>query len=144
MLIVSHRGNINGRIETAENHPDYILKALSLNFDVEVDVWNVDGDFYLGHDSPSYKINIDFLNNKKIWCHSKNFDAFINLRKNNIHTFWHENDKMTLTTKNIIWCYENVFVPDAITVCLNYKTVPKFIKGVCTDYPWTFKTANVF
>ena len=50
MLLISHRGNINGKFESYENEPNYIDKALSLGYDVEVDVWFVDDNFYLGHD----------------------------------------------------------------------------------------------
>ncbi len=41
MKIISHRGNLEGRIETKENNPDYIKKALQF-FDVEIDLWLYD------------------------------------------------------------------------------------------------------
>lgn len=140
MLIISHRGNLHGRDKGKENHPDYILQAIEYGFDVEVDVWLKNNNLFLGHDKPQYKINLKFLKNKKLWCHAKNFEAFSLLFKEKIHVFWHEKDKFTLTSKNIIWCYPNNYMPGGITVCLKYKQVPSFIKGVCTDYPKTFKT----
>ena len=33
-------------------------------YDVEVDVWSIDKQFYLGHDKPQYKIERSFLQNK--------------------------------------------------------------------------------
>jgi len=56
MIKISHRGNINGRIEEAENRPDYIEDTLRLGYDVEVDVWFLDGKFYLGHDEALYSL----------------------------------------------------------------------------------------
>jgi hypothetical protein len=29
MILISHRGNLNGKQPNNENHPDYILRALS-------------------------------------------------------------------------------------------------------------------
>ena len=34
MKYISHRGNLNKRIEKSENHPEYIHEALSKNYDV--------------------------------------------------------------------------------------------------------------
>ncbi len=42
MILISHRGNINGKNEIRENSIFYIMEALSMGFDVEIDVWNVD------------------------------------------------------------------------------------------------------
>lgn len=35
-----------------ENKPEYIKEALAKNFMVEVDVWKIADELYLGHDSP--------------------------------------------------------------------------------------------
>ena len=57
MDLIAHRGNTNGSFESYENEPMYIDKAIQEGFDVEVDVWYVDGVLYLGHDKPQYGIN---------------------------------------------------------------------------------------
>ena len=61
MILISHRGNLNGKTDD-ENKPKYIEEALSQGFDVEVDVWYDNKQFYLGHDEPQYLIQKDFLN----------------------------------------------------------------------------------
>jgi hypothetical protein len=38
-----------------ENKP-IILKAIKLGYDVEIDIWVIDGAFYLGHDEPQYNV----------------------------------------------------------------------------------------
>ena len=105
MILISHRGNVDGKKPHLENHPDYINEALDLGYDVEIDVWFVDGKFMLGHDEPLYETDYKFLMNEKLWVHAKNLDALIELKKYAIHYFWHENDTVTLTSKNYIWAY---------------------------------------
>ncbi len=41
MFLISHRGNISGKLPERENTVDYIQEALGLGYDVEVDVWMV-------------------------------------------------------------------------------------------------------
>jgi len=38
MILISHRGNINGRLESYENAPNYIDSAISKGYDVEIDI----------------------------------------------------------------------------------------------------------
>ena len=106
MFLISHRGNLKGKSKY-ENHPKYILDALSMGFDVEIDVWYLDHTFYLGHDKPQYRIKKDFLLKKKLWCHAKNPKAIYELSKTKSHYFWHQNDDYTLTSKGYIWVYPN-------------------------------------
>jgi hypothetical protein len=50
MILISHRGNINGIESNNENNPEYIQKALDLVYNVEVDLRIKDNKLYLGHD----------------------------------------------------------------------------------------------
>ncbi len=61
MILISHRGNTYGPKKELENKPEYILDTLQKGYDVEIDVWSVDKQFYLGHDKPQYKISKDVL-----------------------------------------------------------------------------------
>ena len=61
MILIAHRGNIEGKQLGYENNPNYINDALNENYDVEIDVSLVGGEFYLGHDMAQYKINIEYL-----------------------------------------------------------------------------------
>jgi hypothetical protein len=137
MKIISHRGNINGKDLSLENDPKQILKVIELGLDCEVDVWNIDGCYYLGHDFPKHPIKEKFLENSFLWCHAKNFKALnsMNLNKK-IHYFWHQNDNFTLTSKNIIWTYPNQQTYENSIIVLNDKQAPPSICfGICTDYP---------
>ena len=46
MLLISHRGNLNGIQKKRENSPTYINEALSKGYDVEVDVRFRDNKFF--------------------------------------------------------------------------------------------------
>lgn len=137
MILIAHRGNINGPDAGSENHPDYIENALLKGFNVEVDVWFQDDVFLLGHDYPVHKISKSFLKNEKIWCHAKNFEALQQMLNDNIHCFWHEGDDYTLTSNGYIWTNTGKTLGEnSILVDLN-KKIPitnKNIKGICSDY----------
>lgn len=134
MKIISHRGNLTGKT-SEENKPSYIKNALNTQFDVEIDVWLVNDKLFLGHDTPQYQIDMNFLLNDKLWCHAKNKKAFEFLLKNNVHVFWHETDKFTLTNRGIPWCYPGNYLKSGITVELKYKKEIPEVYGLCTDYP---------
>ena len=49
MFFISHRGNVNGKNQEYENNPEYILEAIGLGFDVEVDIWLYKTKLYFSH-----------------------------------------------------------------------------------------------
>jgi hypothetical protein len=136
MIYISHRGNIDGKNLELENNPEYVQYALLKNYNVEVDVWYVDNSFYLGHDEPTYRIDVDFIINKKIWCHAKNIDSILEMSKYDIHYFWHESDKITLTSKNYIWAYPSFIFPKNSVAVLpeKYNSDVSNCIGICSDY----------
>jgi hypothetical protein len=96
----------------------------------------------LGHDNPETKINVNFLENPKLWCHAKNIEALYELSKINTRYFWHQNDDYTLTSDNIIWTFPNKIITDR-SICLlydniDYKNIPKCY-GICSDYVLNIK-----
>tara|TARA_Y100001938_G_C8097854_1_gene439367 strand:- start:4879 stop:5310 length:432 start_codon:yes stop_codon:yes gene_type:complete len=137
MILISHRGNTEGATDK-ENHPDYIDKTLSLGYDVEIDVWYIDSNYFLGHSQPDYKINLEFLLQRKnnLWCHAKNFEALKLMLQNDIHCFWHNKDKFTLTSKGYIFTHSDAkqYSELSIAVCLGADGKPSNCAGVCSDY----------
>ena len=87
MILISHRGNINGRLVPFENQPNYIDTAIAAGYDVEIDVWyeRESGKLYLGHDKADYQIDIDWLDERsdKLWIHCKNMDSLSYFNKIN-------------------------------------------------------------
>ena len=142
MIKISHRGNISGPNEEIENKPEYIKEALKGGYDVEIDVWSKDREFYLGHDKPQYKIQRSFLQNSRLWCHAKNVESFYRMIDDNkIHCFFHNKDEVALTSKGYFWSSsENEMTSKTICVMPStYKDLPKDIAGVCSDYIGHYK-----
>lgn len=140
MKIISHRGNLNGRIPERENHPSYIQEAIDAGYDVEIDVWFVDGEFYLGHDEPQYRICDSWLKESSnlLWCHAKNDSALDKMLQLGLHCFWHENDRFTLTNRGIPWCFPGNHQPNGISVVTDSSIdteIYRCVYGVCTDFP---------
>jgi len=136
MKIISHRGNLKGVNKDTENNPDQILKCLQLGFDCEIDLWQKDSCFFLGHDYPQYKIDFSFLYNKGLWIHCKNLEALVNCPPS-CNYFWHENDDYTLTSKKIIWTFPGKRVEKRCVIVdndVNWKEKKYKCFGVCTDY----------
>ena len=141
MILISHRGNIEGKQPKLENKPEYISKALELGYNVEIDIWYKNG-FWFGHDKPLYPVGISFLKNKKLWCHAKNLEALsLMLLESDIHCFWHQEDDATLTSKGYIWAYPGKQpIKNSIAVMpeIYSDDVSKCI-GICSDYIINYK-----
>ena len=139
MILISHRGNINGKIPSKENEPFYIKEAIHLGYDVEVDVWYSNNTFWLGHDNPEYQIGLYFLleNADKLWCHAKNIEAIVEMKKEKtINCFWHQKDDISLTSKGHISAYPGKQpIKNSIAVMpeIYNDDLDKCI-GICSDY----------
>lgn len=53
MKFIAHRALLNGPNKHLENRPSTIDLAIGKGFWVEVDVWLIDDQLYLGHDGPN-------------------------------------------------------------------------------------------
>lgn len=142
MFFISHRGNISKKNKELENRPDYINSALAKNYDVEVDIWFSNNNFYLGHDGPGYLVNLDFLKKKGLWLHAKNIESLNMLVKYNFNCFWHQNDDVTLTSKGFLWTYPGKKLLDrSICVLPEIHNIIDFTScvGICSDYIEKYK-----
>ena len=134
MILISHRGNLNGKTDD-ENKPKYIEEALSQGFDVEVDVWYDNNQFWLGHDKPQYKVSEEFLEHPSLWCHAKNIQALYVMNKNyHVHCFWHQEDDVTLTSRGFFWTYPGKQLTKKSICVLPEKRFEAEMAGVCSDY----------
>lgn len=146
MILISHRGNLNGKFESYENEPMFIDKAISEGYDVEVDVWYIDGVLFLGHDKPQYGVDFRWFIDRlsKLWVHCKNIESILYFQEcgYEINYFWHQEDDITLTSKNFIWTFPGKkLTPRSIAV------LPESVKdwelteclGICSDYIKKYK-----
>jgi hypothetical protein len=148
MILISHRGNLNGRIPEKENHPDYIDEAMALGYDVEIDIWFNDGFLYLGHDAIQYPITKEWLmhRSEKLWVHCKDLNSFEYFTEDgvkfaNINYFFHQTDDATLTSFGYIWAYpgkQPLKSSIAVMPELNNDNLSK-CSGICSDYIQKYK-----
>jgi hypothetical protein len=143
MILISHRGNIDGPNPARENSPYYIMETIIMGYEVEIDMWWIDGRIYLGHDEPQYEISDEWLGDKidKLWVHCKNIELLNWIRNTTLHYFWHENDTITLTSKNYIWTY-----PGKQPIIGSIAVLPEIYndnitrcRGICSDYIKNYK-----
>jgi hypothetical protein len=142
MILISHRGNINGRMESLENKPTQIDMTIKQGYDVEIDIWYKDGILWLGHDKPDYDIDLIFLTDRitKLWVHCKNIEAVVYFteifQEYPFNFFWHQEDDITLTSLNHIWAY-----PGKQPIKGSIAVMPELFNdnttkclGICSDY----------
>lgn len=149
MILISHRGNINGSDTTLENTVTYINKALELGYHVEIDVRGMNGKLFLGHDELQEETSGNFLSNDKFWVHAKNTEAvkllidWNNISSNKIHWFWHQNDDLTLTSLNYIWTYPGKQIIEG-SIAVMPELFPDWniekAGGICSDHISLFKS----
>jgi len=170
MKIISHRGNLvsqkklnrqvgffynedigdtNYKIRKREpNTKSAIEQALEYCDMVEVDVWLIGNNWYLGHDLPTEQISWDYIvdHMDKLLLHCKNVEALgklVHVQRefllSNLHFFWHDKDKYTLTSQNVLVAYPGSVV---VVNCINmmpenagYRVPSNGCWGVCTDSP---------
>lgn len=147
MKIIAHRGNINGPDMVNENSPTHILNAISLGFDVEIDVWLIGSTLFLGHDKPQYEVSDEFIEDIKeySWFHCKNIQAleYLKNRYKDINYFWHQSDDYTITSFGYFWTYPGKMIvknsvlvlPEIIDPELEVAMISSGPYGICTDYP---------
>ena len=141
MILISHRGNLDGPTPKEENRIEYIENALDEGHQVEVDVWWWDG-FYLGHDEPEYPIDLQWLSDPRLWIHCKNLPAVKELQLTRLNYFWHDKDDYTLTSHGWIWAYPGKYMePNTNSIAVLpeiHNTDTTNFKGICTDYIWDY------
>ena len=149
MKIISHRGNIRGPVPGRENAPSYIDCALGNGYDVEIDVWLIHGEYWLGHDEPQYKVTWNWIFHRQdnLWLHCKNVEAAKSLRV--FQSFCHTGDPYSYTSHGKVWLHDlsqkiddNTIIPLlSVESVVEYKSVVEHkdrlndAYGICTDYP---------
>lgn len=146
MILISHRGNIDGPNPERENTLEYIQEAIEAGYDVEIDLWLVDYEPWLGHDKPQYQTewhDIEELGLKNLWVHCKNIEMLDDLLPYpSFHCFWHQEDDVTLTTNKYIWTYPGkTLIEGAIAVMPERFPEWDISKagGICSDYISKYK-----
>lgn len=141
MILISHRGNINGPRPDMENKPSYILQAIQHGFDCEIDVWFTDGKFYLGHDNAQYDFPLSLIENyhNKLWIHCKDMASLTKLNEIDstgirLNYFGHDKDLGVLTSKGYIWSTQPFDRGILVMPEVNHLDPVEGTKGICSDH----------
>jgi len=143
MILIAHRGNINGKNPEQENSFDYIDSAISQGYDVEVDLRFLLDNFYLGHSVPQYLVDKNYLIDRidKLWVHCKDRQSFDFALEYKLNCFYHNKDDYTITSKGIVWAYPGI--PGTRTNCVMvlpeifwpWSAIKTFsCYGICSDH----------
>ena len=142
MYLISHRGNVSGKLPELENTPAYILSAIEQGYMVEIDVWCDSDGLFLGHDGAALRTTPQFLKNPQLIIHAKNSAAIEPLQYYNTHWFWHNTDDYTITSKGWVWAYPGKVKAgnNCIAVLPEIHNVDtKLFAGVCSDVIGLYK-----
>ena len=146
MILIAHRGNIDGPNPELENNPFYIDKAIEQGYNVEIDIrGSFYTKFYLGHDEAQYIVSPSWIFERAshLWIHAKDIQALHSLTQqaSNFNVFWHQDDFYTMTTKGFIWTYPgHTLTPQSICVMpekfegLYSQHEINNCAGVCSDF----------
>ncbi len=142
MIIISHRGNLDGPNEETENTVAAIIEA-SKEYLVEVDIWKYGINWYLGHDGPDRNVGWDFISTyqDRLIFHAKSVEALHHLLEAGYHVFWHQHDDQTLTSRGWLWTYTGSSITPR-SVCVLPEQNDMFTDNafaVCTDFVESYK-----
>jgi hypothetical protein len=109
---ICHRGNITGPQKELENNFGILIQRSIQGYSTELDVWFHEGQLWLGHDKPEYKITLEWLaSDKRRLVHAKDGKTFEYLlleagkRAVDLHIFYHTDEDYVLTNKGIVIAY---------------------------------------
>ncbi len=109
MKLIAKRGLFEGPNPETENTVKQIQLALSKGYWVEVDIWKINNEWFIGHDVRKRSINL----NKtfagyfdKIYFHCKNQEAYDGLESNS-NNFIHNEENYAITSKGEKWQHGN-------------------------------------
>ncbi|WP_431857369.1 hypothetical protein [Azospirillum sp.] len=143
MKVYSHRGNLSGK-SPRENEPAFIRECIARGFHVEVDLWCVDGAWFLGHDDPTHPIDLAEFDREEVIFHLKS-PHVPPLR--HADAFAIDNDRYVLTLRGLLWTNYGQPATAQSVMCApelvgDSRPLEDFVRsiqhqaaGICTDYP---------
>lgn len=102
-IIISHLGNINGRLPEQENRLSYLKASLKAGWHVCLDVVFHNGGFLLPHAAGYDPAPMSFFSQQRVWCRCRDaetLDALCNIKA---HSFFVSDAGHTLTSEQFIW-----------------------------------------
>lgn len=144
MILISHRGNIEGPEKHLENDPKRIDLCINLGYHVEIDLRIKNKKLCLGHDEAQYEIDENWILERKnnLWVHCKEKESFeYALKMRKLNCFWHNTDDYTMTTWGYVWAYPGKECCGSLCIGVmpdNHWSIEEFTRmsffGICSDF----------
>jgi hypothetical protein len=143
MRLYSHRGNLSGK-SRFENEPLFLEDAIAAGFFVEVDLWKMDGKYFLGHDGPEHPVELGRFDREEVIFHLKNAHVPPLTKAD---AFAIDNDRYVLTLRGRLWTNYGQPANDLSIMCAPdlvgvERPLDDFLReigpdayGICTDHP---------
>jgi hypothetical protein len=142
MQVIAHRANLNGPCEH-ENQPEAIRDCLAHGFGVELDLWTLDGEHWLGHYAPKFRIDLDEFDIDGVYFHLKTPHI---PRVRTADAFAIDRDPYAVTMRGRIWTNYGQPISSVAIMCAPElvgadEALEDFTKriagafGICTDFP---------
>ncbi|CAB5221562.1 hypothetical protein UFOVP245_188 [uncultured Caudovirales phage] len=148
MIIISHRGLVDGDDPTKENNPTAIAAALGEFFLVYIDLWMVEGKPFLGTDGPVYPMPEDFIHNPDVILCPRDRMAVNFVAIRDAHFVIPTTGDYTLTSYKWLWAKSSaasigrdciIHLPEDYYEPT--QLVDTRFTGVCTKYPRIYHEA---
>lgn len=102
-IIISHLGNIDGRIPESENRFNYLKAALKSGWHICADVLFHNGGFLLPHQHGFDAVPASFFSQQRVWSRCRNAETLDALCNVKAHAFFLTSAGYTLTSEQFIW-----------------------------------------
>lgn len=139
-IIISHLGNIAGRVPEKENKLAYINAALKAGWHVLVDVRWHNGGFYLPHMDGFDCLSPAFLSKQRIWSRAADAETLDALCNIGAHTLVATAAPFTLTSAQFIWTLPGYSLSPRAVAAYPELAEPDWLElyepaGVCSNEP---------
>lgn len=102
-IIISHLGNIDGRVPERENTLPYIKEALAAGWHVCIDVWYTNGNFVLPTTHGWQPVPPSLLSNYRVWARTHDPETIDALCTIKAHCVIATESPVALTSEQFIW-----------------------------------------
>lgn len=139
-IIISHLGNIDGRIPERENRFNYLKAALKAGWHVCADVLFRNGGFLLPHQTGFDAAPMSFFSQPRVWSRCRDaetLDALCNIKA---HSFFLSAGAYALTSEQFIWTLPPETLVDRSIAAFPELTDPDWLEkqepaGMCSNTP---------
>ena len=142
-IIISHLGNINGRVPERENTLSYLKESLKAGWHVCLDVVFANGGFLLPHAAGFDAAPMSFFSQPRVWSRcrdSETLDALCNIKA---HAFFLSAASHTLTSEQFIWTLPPETLVDRSIAAFPELVEPDWLDkqepaGLCSNCPYQY------